>query len=212
MKLSKRLTAVADMVTAGHVIADIGTDHGFIPIQLIKTGKCPRGFAMDIGQGPLDRAIEHVDAEGLNNKIECRLSDGFDKLNICEADTAVIAGMGGDLIASIITSKPGITKEIVASPHTHPELVRKALHDCGYSIIDENMIEDMGKFYVIIKGELSQESDIYTDLEYLFGKILLERKNTILKQFLEIEKKRYKNISQKEDYLNIINNALELMR
>jgi len=212
MKLSKRLNAVAQMVTVGNTIADIGTDHGFLPIELVRSNKCPKAFAMDIGQGPLDRAIEHVAAEGLTDKIQCRLSNGFEKLDMDEADTAVIAGMGGDLMASIILSKPGVTSEMVLSPHTHPELVRKALHKSGYVIIDENMIEDMGKVYVIIKAKKGKEKENYSETEYMFGRILIEKKNIILKQYLQKELDKFTGLLQKEDYINTVNIALELMR
>jgi len=212
MRLSKRLASVADMVTEGSIIADIGTDHGFLPIELVKSGKCPSGFAMDIRQGPLDRAISHIDEEGLNDKIICRLSNGFEKLAMDEAGTAVIAGMGGDIIADIILSKPGITKELVVSPHTHPELVRKALHTAGYRIVDENMVNDAGKNYVIIKANRGKGSELYSDVEYLFGKILIRKKHPILREMLENEIDKFKDITQKKEYIDTVHIALELMR
>ena len=94
MELSKRLKAVADMVGTGSVLADIGTDHAYIPIWLVSRGSVPRAVAMDVNEGPLKRAQENILQNGLEEKIETRLSDGFKALAPGEADAAVIAGMG----------------------------------------------------------------------------------------------------------------------
>ena len=94
MELSKRLMAVACLVTPGNRLADVGTDHGYIPIYLIKENRIPHAIAMDVNRGPLLRAQEHIRMEGLEERIETRLSDGMKMLLPTEADTVVIAGMG----------------------------------------------------------------------------------------------------------------------
>lgn len=211
--MKERLHVIADMVTEGHSVADIGTDHGFLPIELVRSGKSPYAIAMDIVEGPLMRAREHVNEAGLNERIECRLSDGFDRLDSGEVDTAVIAGMGGDLICEIISRHPDVVNELILSPHTHPEKVRQSLRDHQYAIIDENMISDGSKYYVVIKA-IKGKSDDYEDepMYDYFGKILIERKDEILLRFLCNEVKKFSNISQKKEYLDFVNKALEAMR
>ena len=102
VKLSKRLERIASFVQPGSRVADIGTDHGYVPIWLVQKGVCPSALAMDVRKGPLERAEEHVEEVGLSGKIELRLSDGLAKLKAGEADTVVIAGMGGKLTCRIL--------------------------------------------------------------------------------------------------------------
>ena len=112
MELSKRLKAVADMVGTGSVLADIGTDHAYIPIWLVSRGSVPRAVAMDVNEGPLKRAQENILQNGLEEKIETRLSDGFKALAPGEADTAVIAGMGGGLTVRILKNGMEVVRSL----------------------------------------------------------------------------------------------------
>ena len=104
VKLSARLAAVAALVEPGSRVADVGTDHGYIPIYLVQTGIADRAIAMDVRSGPLERARAHVDRlpPGCRERIETRLSDGLKALSPGEADTVVIAGMGGELMIRIL--------------------------------------------------------------------------------------------------------------
>lgn len=102
MKLSKRLEMVASFVGIQAQIADVGTDHGYIPIALVEQKLVKKAIAMDIKPGPLERAREHIRQYGLQEKIETRLSDGVKQLSVGEADTVIIAGMGGELVLSLI--------------------------------------------------------------------------------------------------------------
>lgn len=196
MQLSKRLAKVAEFVTEGNILADIGTDHGYIPIFLVKNGIIPSAYAMDINKGPLERADEHISEEGLENKIETRLSNGLDKLYENEADTVLIAGMGGGLIIDILERGKNVlktVKELVLSPHSEWKEVRRYLEDNGYDIIREEMIIDADKFYVImkaVKGEVSPQNDI----ELKYGRILLVEKNKVLEEYLHKEKGKYMQI------------------
>ena len=101
--MSKRLAAIGALVTEGGILADIGTDHALLPIRLVLDGKVPRAIAMDVNEGPLARAGEAIRRAGLADRIQTRLSDGFAALKEGEADSAVIAGMGGDLVIRILT-------------------------------------------------------------------------------------------------------------
>lgn len=102
MQLSKRLKLVASFVPEGDRVADVGTDHGYVPIWLVGTGRCPGAVAMDVRQGPLDRARAHIRESGLEDKIQVRLCDGLSGSIPGEVDTVVIAGMGGELMLRIL--------------------------------------------------------------------------------------------------------------
>ena len=136
--LSKRLQTVAGMVTKGNIISDIGTDHGYVPIYLVEENITDKAYAMDINQGPLDIANKHIKEKGLERKITTILSNGMEKLKDNMIDTAVIAGMGGDLIVSILENGKSIKgiKELVLSPHKRVDLVRKYLLENNWQIVD----------------------------------------------------------------------------
>ena len=217
IQLSKRLQYVSDFITPGLVLADIGTDHGFIPIYMVSSGKTPRAYAMDINEGPLERATEHINEYKLENKIETRLSDGLMKLNGNEAESVLIAGMGGALVIKILTegkhALEGV-KELVLSPHTEADLVREFLKTTDFIIEKEGMVIDAGKYYVVIKARRREvneqdrlyaneykapegvEEELYKTLCTKYGRILLEEKNPILKELLSKELRTYSNIRE----------------
>lgn len=213
MLLSKRLKSIGDMITPGYRIADIGTDHAFLPIEMVMSGIIPGALAMDINPGPLETAETHINTFGLSDKIECRLSDGMKALLQDEVRCAVIAGMGGDLIARIIRDDPDKVYELVLSPHTHPESVRKALRECNYHIIDENMIMDADKYYPVIKAiksdTLFERSD---DADDYFGPVLINKRHSCLISFLLKEKEKFADIPQKAGYRELVDNTLRKMR
>lgn len=152
-KLSKRLQAVADFVTPGNRAADIGTDHGFLPIYLVQSGRCPSVTAMDLREGPLERAREHIAAAGLENSIQLRLSDGMNGLSEGEADCAVIAGMGGLTVIRILEAGekllPGL-KELVLGPQSDIAKVRRWLREHSMYIDKEELVHEAGKFYPVL--------------------------------------------------------------
>ena len=190
MELSKRLQAVADLVSEGLVVADVGTDHGYIPIYLIETKKSPKAFAMDVNKGPLLRAKEHIAEHGLETRIETRLSDGVRALKKDECDCVVVAGMGGALTIKIMEEGKDIfrnLKEFVLQPQSELQKVRAYLCENAYFIVEENMVLDDGKFYPMFRV-INGQSEEYHAIELCYGKLLLEQKNTVLKNFLEKEK------------------------
>ena len=190
MELSKRLQAVADLVSEGLVVADVGTDHGYIPIYLIETKKSPKAFAMDVNKGPLLRAREHIAEHGLDACIETRLSDGVRALKIGECECVVVAGMGGALTIKIMEEGKEIfrnLKEFVLQPQSELQKVRAYLYQNEYSIVEENMVLDDGKFYPMFRV-INGQSQEYHAIELCYGKLLLEQKNAVLKTFLQKEK------------------------
>lgn len=189
MELSKRLQAVADLVSNDLIVADIGTDHGYIPIYLIEAKKCTRAFAMDINEGPLLRAKEHIAEHGLTEKIEVRQSDGVKALYVGECESVVVAGMGGALAIKIMEDGKDIfrsLKEFVLQPQSELEKVRQYLCQNGYCVIAEDMVLEDGKFYPMMKVINGQASE-HSMIELRYGKGLLEQKHPVLKVFLKKE-------------------------
>lgn len=196
MELSKRLQAVADLVSEGRIVADVGTDHGYIPIYLLETEKCPKAIAMDINQGPLLRAKEHIAEHGLNAKIEVKLSDGVKALSVGECDCVVVAGMGGALAVKIMEEGQAVFKslrEFVLQPQSELAKVRQYLWEHEYCVTAEDIVLEDGKFYPMMKVR-NGASENYTQIELRYGKGLLMQKHPVLKQFLEKEVKTKKLI------------------
>ena len=186
MELSKRLYAVAGLVTEGASVADIGTDHGYVPIYLIKNNIASKVIAMDINKGPLERARMHIIGHGLKGQIETRLSDGLKNLEPGEVDAFIAAGMGGGLVIKILEDSKAVVDSLkfaVLQPQSEIAKVRKYLNRNGLVIIDEDMVEEDGKFYPMMKV-VHGEPQAYEEYEYIFGKILLEKKHPVLHKFL----------------------------
>lgn len=140
-------------------VCDIGCDHGFVAIYLVREHICPRLIAMDINRGPLSRAREHIESAGLSSYIETRLSDGMEKLNIGEADCIIAAGMGGRLIAKILNDFPEKRKSLrylVLQPQSELAFVRRYLRSEGLVIRKEDMVLEDGKFYPMMLVEVGK--------------------------------------------------------
>ena len=196
MKLSKRLQTIADFVKKGAVVADIGTDHAHIPIYLIKNNIISKAYACDINAGPLEKAKENINYYGIKN-IELRLSNGLEKLKTDEADTFIIAGMGGELIIDILDRGQGFFDKkntFILSPHTKIEEVRNYLLRKGLKILKEDMCIDEGKFYTVMEALYTGNSVSYTQGELLFGKYLIDNKNPVLFEYLKKERQNYLSI------------------
>lgn len=187
MQLSLRMQAVADMVTPGNRIADIGTDHGYVPIYLTLHQKVRHAIAMDVRKGPLAKAEENINKYGCSAQIETRLSDGLDKLAVNEADTVIIAGMGGLLTVRILEAGLDVlqsVKECILQPQSDLDQVRHFLHQHHFCIVNERMVKDEGKYYVVMRVMHGEESP-YTEAEACYGRHLIEAKDTLLRAYLE---------------------------
>ena len=203
MQLSKRLQAVADLVTPGNRVADVGCDHAYISIYLAEKKLSPHVIAMDINKGPIERAKENIRKYGFESIIEVRRSDGIKLLQPGEADTILIAGMGGALMRQILSDRPEVlsdTKELILQPQSEIYLVREVLRDYGFFITAENMLIEDGKYYCCIKAETDRiipdvRSYELTDREHsYYGKLLLEHKDPVLREYLLREKQQLKTI------------------
>ncbi len=199
MKLSKRLQAVVAMISKGNTLADIGTDHGYIPIYMALNNLTSHAIAMDVNQGPLERAINNIEKYKVESIVSTRLSNGLEKLRVHEVDTILIAGMGGLLTIRILSEYLKIAhsaKELVLSPHSDVEMVRKYLVENKFLIKDEAIVFDEGKYYFIIKavqGSMAMPEEI----DLLFSKKLLERQDSTLKKYLLKELDKKQNIFNK---------------
>ena len=191
--LSKRLKTVADLVTPCEKVADVGTDHGYVPIYLVEENICKFAYAMDVNEGPLNIAKSNIAQNAFEEKIETILSDGFDNFGNREADSVIIAGMGGDLIVDILFRARNYDfDELILSPHKRPDLVRKYLSENGYKISDEKMVEDAGKYYSVIKAVKGESA--YDDVQLEFGPVLLDNKDEVLRAYLDIQLNKFSRI------------------
>ena len=149
---------------------------------------------MDVRTGPLSRAQEHIAQYGLEQYIETRLSDGLEKLEAGEADTLVIAGMGGPLMERILTDGEAVResfREMILQPQSDIPHFRRFIKEIGWKIVEEEMILEDGKFYPMMKVVPGEKEHICADTPYTlsewFGSMLLERKHPVLKEYLERE-------------------------
>lgn len=199
MQLSKRLLTVAGFVTPGSRVADVGTDHGYVPIYLVETGRSPGAIAMDINEGPLLRAQQHIREACLEDYIQTRRSDGAAALKSGEADTLIVAGMGGPLMEKILTQGREVLescREFILQPQSEIREFRKYLQRNGFRIEQEDMVQEDGKFYPILRtvhGRMEWEKEI----EFRFGKLLLEQRHPVLLDFLRREQKVNREIMER---------------
>ena len=203
MQLSKRLQAVEALTYGAKRLADVGTDHGYIPIDLLLKHKIEYAIAMDVNQGPLDRARSNMKLYNVQDRMETRLSDGLMALEPYEADTVVIAGMGGPLTIRILTASKETTESIttfVLQPQSEIPEVRRMLIAEGFVIQKEDMVLEDGKYYPMMRV---QKADVKKNLvqnweeyEYQYGKYLIESRNPVLSEFLNKEENTCEKIKQ----------------
>lgn len=199
MQLSKRLQLVASFVSKGNIVADIGTDHGYIPVYLVSEGIAPYAYACDVNKGPLERAKVHIAEAGLTEQIEIRLGSGLSVLKPYEAESIVISGMGGPLMQRLLEENWEVTKsatELVLSPHSEIDGVRRYLHQKGFCIEQEAMVLDEGKFYTVMRAVTGSEES-YSDLEYRFGRYLIRERAAVFQDYLQDCIRKLRNIENR---------------
>ena len=217
-KLSIRLQAVADYVTPGNCVADVGTDHGYVPIYLVERGISPLAVAMDVRPGPLERAKEHIRLKGLDAQIQTRLSDGLMQLQPGEADSVVIAGMGGLLSIRILeqsAAKLDFVKELILEPQSDIAKVRSFLRQQGFFIDKESLVLEDGKYYPVMhvihaspesiayeKDAMARmrpffpEREMAQEMAGQYGLCLIFENHPILLRLLERDRKQKEKILQ----------------
>ncbi|MCR1903586.1 tRNA (adenine(22)-N(1))-methyltransferase [Lactobacillus taiwanensis] len=196
--LEERLAQIGKMVDPESRLADIGTDHAYLPIALVKEGKIDFAIASDVAAGPLNNAKQDIEQAGLEEKIETRLGSGLETLKTEDRiDTVVIAGMGGKLMTNLLETAYQEGKKyptLILEANIGEPLVRKWLMDHQYEIVNEKIIEVAGHIYEIIKAKLGREKVVLSEQDLEFGSFLSKEKNQAFIKKWSNQLHYYKNL------------------
>lgn len=199
MELSLRMEQVIAMAETCSAAADVGCDHGYVAMELIRRKIAEKVIAMDVRPGPLSRAQEHIEREHLTGQIQCRLSDGLEKLQPEEVQEIIIAGMGGPLMIRILEDgRKNLCRvqTLVLQPQSEIPEVRKYLHKNGWKITKEAMVKDEGKYYTVIQAKPGKET-YEGPVEYQYGACLLRDRSRVFKEYLKQEETQYETICRR---------------
>lgn len=188
MKINDRLKHIGDLVEANSFCLDIGCDHAFLDIYLVKQNKNIKAIASDIAEGPVKQARENIKREGLEDTIEVRLGNGLDTYSD-EVNTVIIAGMGGRNMIGIFKNNMKVLKKIdtiIVSPNNYQIDVKKFLTKNGFYIDDEELVKEKKFIYQIIKFKRGRKH--YTRKEFFFGPVLLKKKGNLFEKYYKREK------------------------
>lgn len=173
-KLDNRLAVCAQLVRSGTKLADIGTDHAYLPVWLARNGKISSAIAADINPQPLERGLENIRRYSAEGTVTTRLSNGLQNIKPDEADDIVIAGMGAELIIDIVSKAEWLKngdKRLILQPMTRAYMLRRYLHENGFEIKAEIACEQNGKVYSVIMSEYSGSPIIAEEFEEYIGKL-----------------------------------------
>ena len=230
MDVSKRIEFIVNNLDKVECLADIGTDHGYVPLRALEEGKANRIIACDVNKDPLDKAKLNAISEGIGDELEFRLGSGFKPLDAGEANEVVIAGMGGNLIRDILEAdleKVSAVEMLVLQPAQNPEILRQYLYENNYEIIKEDLCKDEGIFYELFKVKRAEGQAIELDsIYYEVSPMLLRQKHPLMKEYLELKVKEYNKIlgfiteetesainrkKEIEEKINIINSMINYL-
>lgn len=198
MDKSKRIEFIVSNLEKVTTLADIGTDHGYVPLLALRNELCEKAIACDINKEPLAKGKLNAILEGIDDKIEFRLGNGFEPLNINEVEEVVIAGMGGNLIRDIIQkdlSKVASCNYLVLIPAQNPEVLREYLYKNDFEVITEDLCFDEGIYYELFKvrkaeGQATELDSIY----YEISPMLLRSKHPLMKDYIDYKIDEYNRI------------------
>lgn len=191
MKLSRRLEAIVELTPSTQIIADIGTDHGYVPCALLKRGRIQHAVASDINRRPLEKARTTASLQGLADQIDFRLGSGLKVLVPGEVNGAIIAGMGGELTCDILEAAPEVVQALdflILQPAQNPEVLRGYLYGGGYAIAAEDLVrEDDGRFYeyFLVRRDPSSSAETADPLDHLASPRLIREHHPLMAAFLE---------------------------
>lgn len=209
ISLSKRLAAIAGFVSGGDIVADVGTDHGYLPVWLIQNKVCTRAIASDIKEGPLQSAVQCAETAEVSDKIDFRLCAGLDAYSEDDASCIVIAGMGAETIISILSAALWTKgKKLILQPQTKYDLLRFLLCENGYGICDARLVYDTGRIYIVylVHGPQTGDSGIVS-------RHLLNNRDPLLAPFMDEEiKKAMKKLSGLEKSKSCSTNELNELK
>lgn len=168
--ISKRLELVAPFVPQGAILLDVGSDHAYLPIELVERGKIESAIAGEVVEGPYQSAVKNVEAHGLEEKIQVRLANGLAAFEEEDRVSVItIAGMGGRLIARILEEglgKLANVERLILQPNNREDDLRIWLQDHGFQIVAESILEEAGKFYEILVVEAGQMKLSASDVRF----------------------------------------------
>ena len=170
--ISERLKTLGGFVREGSKLADIGTDHGLLPIYLVENGIAVAAIASDLREGPAAVARKNVEKAGLSAYIDVRVGDGLAGISPDEADDIVIAGMGGETIVEILSAAPWVKHSryrLILQPMSHAEILREWLYSHGFATLTERLLEDVGRKYIVLVSAYTQTPVPYDELAYWRG-------------------------------------------
>lgn len=198
MDISKRIEFIISNLEKVDTLADIGTDHGYVPLIALKKELCNKAIACDINKDPLGKAKLNAILEGAGEELEFRLGGGFEPLKLGEVNEVVIAGMGGNLIRDILTAdlkKVDQCDYLILVPAQNPEVLREYLYNNDFEIIKEDLCVDEGIFYELFKVKRAEGNK--TELDSIFYEVspmLLRNKHPLMKDYLTHKIEEYKKI------------------
>jgi tRNA (adenine22-N1)-methyltransferase len=192
MKLGERLVAIAQMVSQGATVADIGTDHAYLPVELIRQGKVSTAIAGDVHVGPYQAATATVRQAGLSERISVRLGDGLAILKPGEVDTVILAGMGGSTMIRILAAEEAVAatlKQLILQPMNGAALLREWLHRQNWQFTEEALVEEEDHLYEIIRvlkqpEQLERAFKPLRPILYEVGPLLWHNKPPLLSRHL----------------------------
>lgn len=219
-QLSKRLETAASFVNKGARVADIGSDHAYLPCYLAYTGQIDYAVAGEVVLGPFTAAKKQIKQSGFEDIVQARLGDGLSVIEKEDRiDTITVCGMGGDLIARILDKGKeegtlhGIN-HLILQPNNAEQKLRKWLLTNGFEIVSEKIIEENYKIYEIIVAYSSAELQKYSEEDYLFGKFLRKEQSPAFKKKWEneIQKNQHILTSLEQSSRNTLEKKLEIER
>ncbi len=201
MKLTDRLLKIASLVTKGKKVADIGTDHGYIPVYLLNKGDVDFAILADVNKGPLENARKEVNKNKLNDRVDLRLGSGIEVLKKNEIDEVIIAGMGGILISELLEANKEVSHTVdrlILQPMQAQNELRKYLLNNGYEILEEVLVKEEFRIYeIIVCKYTSKNTKVEDDIYYEVGKKLIENKDPLLNEFIDKKIHTYNSIIDK---------------
>ena len=221
-----RLLSAVPFLKQGGRCVDVGTDHAYLPIYLVRQGICSRALACDINQGPLQSAKEHIAAAGLENQIDTLLTDGLHGVEPFAPSDILIFGMGGELIVKILEEAPWVRDPnigLILQPMSRAAILRRYLGSHGFAIREEALSRS-GKIYQTIHAVYCGENTVYNEEELLLGRWNIENNPPLFGAFVEHERSVLENVkrgkerspgtdvSEEERMIRILTNRLEKLQ
>ncbi len=193
---NNRIAAIAGMVKPGGTVADIGSDHAGLALYLLEKGMATAMIISDVNTGPFNRSLQTAKASIFNDKIGVRQGDGLRVLKTGEVDTVIIAGMGGDTIVQILdhdVDKSRSFRQFVIQPMSRPQAVRKFLAAQGWTLLDEKIVQEKGRLFVIVNTRPGEEPYQLSPLEMDIGPLILQDfAAPLVKRYLYSQLKKYR--------------------